>query len=398
MQIQKGDKMKILFIIDKLNTGGVSSSLFNLLKVISRQEDCSLLVFNGADNARRMVPENIKIVKPAKVLSILGMYQREAWKKSFWLGLFRLLLVFLSKLFSGSFARKILFSFVKRVKGYDAAISYTHDVSWKSLTPGCNQYLLDKVEANQKVSFVHCDYMNYGGYHPQQINTYKKFNHIICVSQACKKSFLKCFPQLQATCRVMENFTDTDKILALTQEFYKYDHNITNIVTVCRLTQEKGISRALDAFALLKQNGYIFWRWTIVGGGPNRLELEEKASRLGISKMVEFIGEKENPFYYMKDAEVFLLPSFHEAAPMVFGECKTLQLPIITTATISAKELVEDRHAGIVCENTMEGIYAAIKEVLETKNVPKANNDVTLVNHNAFSQLNALLMDLKTSV
>lgn len=45
----------------------------------------------------------------------------------------------------------------------------------------------------------------------------------------------------------------------------------------------------------------------------------------------------------MKNANLLLLFSEHEAAPMVFGEAELLQLPVLTTNTTSVKELVLDK-------------------------------------------------------
>ena len=76
---------------------------------------------------------------------------------------------------------------------------------------------------------------------------------------------------------------------------------------------------------------------------------------------------KKNPFPYVAKADVFLLPSFHEAAPMVFGECWALGIPVISTETSSAREMVEENKIGIVCQNSEEGIYKALKQFLDEK-------------------------------
>lgn len=391
--------MKILFVIDKLNTGGVSSSLLNLLQKVNDRAECSLMVFSGCEIEAGVLPDNIKIVKCPKILNILGLSQKETLNSFKLLGIFRMFLVLISKVCSGFVARKLLFLFTKKISEYDVAISYTHDVNWRSLTTGCNQFVGERVEAKQKATFVHCDYARYGGYNPKQEKIYKKFDHIICVSRACRDSFIECFPSLRSSCRVVENFTDTDKISRLTKIYFKYDHSLFNIVTVCRLTEEKGISRALDTFSRLKDIGVKSFKWTIVGDGPDRKELEYKVSNLGLDNMVRFVGESKNPFYYMKDADAFLLPSFHEAAPMVFGECRAVGLPIITTNTISAKELVEDCGAGVVCENSSEGIFSVLKDILiKGKVVDGANHDINAVNSNADYHLSIFLEELHSNI
>lgn len=389
--------MKILFVIDKLNTGGVSSSLLNLLKEISSKAECDLLIFSGKKIESNKSLEKVKILKTPRILSVLGMTQKETFNNSFLLGIFRILLVVVSKVFSGVVGRKILFNFVKVIKGYDVVVSYTHDVGWRNLTTGCNQFVIDRVDAKQKVSFVHCDYNSFGGYDPKQLNTYQKFNYIVCVSEACRKNFVECFPSLNSISRVIENFTDFEKIKKMTSSAHEYDSNICNIVTVCRLAEEKGIARTLDALSRMVKDGVKDFKWIIVGDGPSYDSLEKKVEKLGLKEYVEFVGESKNPFYYMKNATVFLLPSLHEAAPMVFGECKALKLPILTTDTISARELVESRGAGWVCANNEEGIFYALKDIITNRaillqNIKTVNSDN--INANAFRQLDSLILDL----
>jgi glycosyltransferase involved in cell wall biosynthesis len=61
----------------------------------------------------------------------------------------------------------------------------------------------------------------------------------------------------------------------------------------------------------------------------------------------------------MLHADYLLVPSRHEAAPMVFDEASVLGLRIVSTNTTSAAEMVGG-DGGIVCENSPEGIPEAL--------------------------------------
>ena len=50
---------------------------------------------------------------------------------------------------------------------------------------------------------------------------------------------------------------------------------------------------------------------------------------------------------------------------MVIDEARSLGLPILTTRTTSAHEMVEEAGAGWVCDNTQEALNAALHEVLQ---------------------------------
>ena len=94
-----------------------------------------------------------------------------------------------------------------------------------------------------------------------------------------------------------------------------------------------------------------------------RDELEDLVKHYGLEESVFFMGEQSNPYRYMKGADYLLVPSRHEAAPVVFAEAKALKLPIISTETISAKELISE-DCGVVVENNTESLIKAIEELL----------------------------------
>ena len=92
------------------------------------------------------------------------------------------------------------------------------------------------------------------------------------------------------------------------------------------------------------------------------------AKELGIGDSIFFHGMQKNPYRFMKNADLFLLTSRHEAAPMVFDEARCLGLPILTTDTCSAHEMVTATGAGWVCENSAQGVCDALEEILADPN------------------------------
>ena len=391
--------MKTIVVIDKLNLGGVTTSLLNYLEFTSSQNIIDLLIFAPKKEDYTKVPSNVHILEPTKALSILGKTQTEVFQESAFLAIVRILLVLIAKLFNGRIARLILFAFIKKYKNYDLAISYMHDVTWNSLTTGCNDFVLYNISANYKAAFVHCDYKNYGGYNRKVSNIYNSFNKIICVSKGCKDSFLSCFPQLEHKTMSCENFTDSANILKKIKPAVPFKYRRFKIVTVCRIDKEKGIFRALNCFLQLYREGFNDFVWRIVGDGPDLEKLKEKVSKTGLEEFVEIVGRQEPPYPFMSMASFFLLPSFHEAAPMVFGECQVLGLPILTTETTSAKELVEDRKLGFVCDNSEIGIYEGLKRIFNGIDIlPIINKDTSMdVNNFAHKQFNAFMSEVKSA-
>jgi glycosyltransferase involved in cell wall biosynthesis len=77
-----------------------------------------------------------------------------------------------------------------------------------------------------------------------------------------------------------------------------------------------------------------------VGGGPEKSRLEAKVKALGMEGRVVFESEQLNPYRYMAGADYLLVPSLHEAAPLVFDEAHALGLPVISSDTLSAREML----------------------------------------------------------
>ena len=52
---------------------------------------------------------------------------------------------------------------------------------------------------------------------------------------------------------------------------------------------------------------------------------------------------------------------------MVFGECRVLGIPVLSTRTTSADELLAERGLGLVCENSTDAIYEGVKAIISGK-------------------------------
>ena len=177
---------------------------------------------------------------------------------------------------------------------------------------------------------------------------------------------------------------DQDPVTYNNEEF-------SHVLMVSRLSREKGIDRAIRALAHVNAHG-IRACLHLVGDGIEREKLRLLAEELDISDLVVFHGEQANPYRYMKNADLFLMTSYHEAAPMVIDEARALGLPILTTETTSAHNMVTDRHCGWVCENSQSAINAALVTTLDSVRSTDRDPQQTKENNDlAFSQWENML-------
>jgi len=101
------------------------------------------------------------------------------------------------------------------------------------------------------------------------------------------------------------------------------------IITVGRLSTQKNHSLLLDAYCQLPptRRGSL----VILGEGPLGDVLESKARELGIGNEVFLPGFVQNPWWYMKRSDLYVLSSSWEGYPMVLIEAMACGLPIVAT-------------------------------------------------------------------
>lgn len=349
---------KLLIVNDNLELGGIQKSLINLLQEIKSEYEITLLLLHKSGPLLAKVPDGVRVVTANKMFGVLGA-TRKALKGNKLEYVWKGFLCVLAKLTSKSMAVKVAGVFQKRLRGYDAVISFSHASKGNSLTSCCAEFVLQKTVANEKICFIHCDYSNESNRCAYTDQLYSSFSRIACCSESVRRRFLTVLPQLKSRTYTVRNFYDSffgsnDKAVS-----YEYKQEYINLVTVARMTEEKGIGRALKALFESRREDI---RYYVVGDGPERKCLETFICENGLENRVVLFGNSEKPEKYMRNADYLLVPSLHEAAPMVFDEAKMLGVKVITTDTTSAQEMIEDAD-GYVCENSENGLVQVLRKI-----------------------------------
>jgi glycosyltransferase involved in cell wall biosynthesis len=237
---------------------------------------------------------------------------------------------------------------------------------------------LDKVKSKKKISFHHGDYNFFKGNKIRNFQLISKFDRIVCVSYSTSKSILRYHPSLSERIFVLYNFVNKELTYFKNQSITNslYCSNFFNIITVSRLSPEKGLLRAFEVINKLIKEGLKI-KWHIIGNGPQYKKIIKYIHRNKLQKYVILYGEIQNPFTYFIGANLFLLPSIHEAAPMVYEEAKLMNIPLLSTKTLSAVEMNDLLSFGYVCENSFDGLTESlrflVKDNLSTLNLNKSN-------------------------
>jgi glycosyltransferase involved in cell wall biosynthesis len=130
------------------------------------------------------------------------------------------------------------------------------------------------------------------------------------------------------------------------------------VTFVGRLSPEKGVNHLLAASEVLVRNG-VPLRVLVVGDGPQRHELQRLSQHLGLGDRCIFAGFQENIAPWLRDSDVFVLPSLTEGTPMALLEAMASGIPAIASAVGGVPKLITHGETGLLISPGSEQELAA---------------------------------------
>lgn len=338
-------KKKILFLIPTLSGGGAEKALFTLVNSLN-PEKYEIVVQTILS---RGVYEE-KLAEHVQLKSIVKLKNRILRKVESYLVQFVL---------SPKFVYRHLIK-----DNYDIEIAYLEGTPVKLLAAS------DNAKA-RKYTWVHIDLFNYyigkKAFRNIQdnIECYKKYDKIFCVSEDVRAAFYQRFGYLDNV-DVQYNILDDIYI----REKSKEPLNISKgqypiLVSVGRLCHQKGFERLINVVYRLKKNG-LKCELFILGEGEEKNKLQFLIKQYDLGEYVHLIGFMKNPYNYMKMADIFVCSSYAEGFSTVATEALILGKAIVTTECSGMKELLGNSDYGIITENSDEGLYNGIYSVLSS--------------------------------
>lgn len=355
---------KVIFVTKALWIGGIETALVNLLNNLDYETyDVTLLVLHAELNLLQHINKNCKILiidrddtysfnkeyKFSKLYHMLEdakdpsiLHRMFLWTKP------------LIKWLENKLYICYIRSLVKK-EYFDTCVIYSDVIA---------ETAIKSINANRYLMFYHHGSMRHV-YHDKI--AYKKCEKIIAVSENQANELKRFVPRAANKIIVIHNLTDLNSIrkraVELTEE--KFDSQKFHIVTVGRVSYEKGMDLAVLACERLVKNGFKNICWWIVGDGPAMEEIKNLVNKKKVESYVKLVGMKENPYPYMRQANLYVQPSRIESFGLTILEALIIGKKVIATNTWGAKQLLCNRVDGILCDIDDASLANKIKELLE---------------------------------
>lgn len=370
-------KKKILFVMNTLGRAGAEKAMAALMyKLDPAQYEISLYVLLGQGEMVHELPPYVKLLNKkyndSSVLSAQGKraLAKTVLKCSFCHGALFKNMPYLIKNAWQMLKKQKRFSVEKLLwrvvsdgcmrmdEHFDLAIAY--------LEGGAAYYVCNHVQADRKAGFVHIDYEKAGYTRLLDKDCYLAYDRIFTVSDEVKTHFLSVYPECAAYTKVFHNFINeeavrqkSDEVSGVTELQSLPPHSIV-LLTVGRLTYQKGYDIAVKALKLLVDRGYPVY-WYVIGEGPLERTLTEQIVKEGLKGRFILLGKKDNPYPYYRAADIYIHATRFEGKSIAIQEAQVLGCAIVASDCSGNREQIAHGKDGLLCPFTPEGIADSIE-------------------------------------
>ena len=243
---------------------------------------------------------------------------------------------------------------------YDIAIAYSHH----DYSP---YYVANNVKANKKILWYHTGkYDKSPLEHADDLQLWRSFDNIVAVSIDAHKLLKSKFPSLSEKIVMLHNIIDKTSIIQHADDTrLNWEKSVIHIVTVGRLTEEKGPDIAVETCRLLVAlEQKLCWHW--VGDGNQRQRLEMMIRKYHLESTFILEGNKENPYPYIKNCDIYVQTSRFEGYCTTITEAKILARPIVTTDVPGMREQLKDQESGLLTPVEPQALATSISTLINS--------------------------------
>ncbi len=209
-----------------------------------------------------------------------------------------------------------------------------------------------------KIGWEHNHYHGDMSYADKVTKSAKNLDALVLVSDSLRKFYKKQLADTKCKCFYIPNMLDSvpDQLSKLNEK---------RLISVGRLSREKGYEDLLDVFKLIHQEEPS-WRLDIIGDGAQKNLLGDRIFNEGLKECVTLHGFQDKTFInnLLSKSSIYLMTSVTESFGIVLIEAMSYGLPCVAfDSAEGATELIQDGVNGYLISYRNKEEYA--KKVIE---------------------------------
>lgn len=353
--------MRVLFVVDEKKMGGVSILLEDILKNIdlSKKKVDILILHNNGDMLSDL-PKNVNIIYGTKFFRTVDYSLKEVICSKKNCDIFnKLKMIFYMK-------TGLIKYFIIRERKKILKEKYDTEVAFKD---GYCALVVGYGNAKNKIQWLHCDYLmkdHLANYKKLFLKIYDHFTTIVAISNPIKEGFNSIYGYENKTIAIY-NLIDKEKIIKKANEFEVKLSDKLNLIAVGRMHPMKGYLRLIEIINKLKTENNFNAHLTLIGDGPEFDKAKKMINEFKLNDDIDLLGKINNPFPYVKAADLFLMCSIYEPFGLTIIEALTLKVPVLSTEVATINELLYSQH-GLIVKNSESGLYDGLNILLNNPN------------------------------
>lgn len=326
---------RILFIIRDFKQGGIPRCLQSLLPMVDRDKYAIDLLCLYQEGPYKNAMPNCNVLPQDKVfVHLLAFGKNLTPIKHPVTFAYKITDKVLKHLFGFNFLDHHIEKVGKSLSGkYDVVIAYSEGIAAQ---------IAARIQAPSKIVWIHNDY-SFECARGDAGTTFEPFYRIVCVSEATRTSFIAKFPEYAFKTITIYNIINDEFICKSAMGGAELSENYFNIVSIGRICYQKNFDVIPSIFTKLPKDVQKKSKWYIIGNGPEdevkRLKTVIQESQLDDKCIL--LGAKDNPYPYIKRANLFVLTSRYESYPTVINEALVLDTPVISVDIPPVYEMLD---------------------------------------------------------
>ena len=202
--------------------------------------------------------------------------------------------------------------------------------------------ILDNLKAEKKIIWIHSSIRKHKQDNKSKISRYgeelKKYDKIIAICKEMNEEIKELYPFLSSEIEYIYNPLDCNNIIEQGNEniekMTSYEKELIErdyFLAVSRLdTVQKDFETLIEGYSILKNKG-IKEKLYIIGEGNGRVKIEKMIEEKNLGEDVILLGEKKNPYVWMKHSKLFIHSSKYEGFGVVLLEALMLDKFVISS-------------------------------------------------------------------